>query len=43
MVFALVGEHFSLAQRARAISWLITGAVLTSIIGTSVIGFIGGR
>lgn len=42
MVFALVGEHISLAQRARAISWLITGSVLAIIIGTSVVGFIGG-
>jgi len=40
MIFALVGEHFPLEQRARAIGWLFTGGSLAFIISAPVIGVI---
>jgi predicted MFS family arabinose efflux permease len=42
MAFALVGTHYPLAHRARAIGWLMAVYILASIIGTLLLGFIGG-
>jgi len=40
MIFALVGEHLHLEQRAHAIGWVFTGGSLAFIISAPVIGLI---
>lgn len=42
MTYSLVGAHYSLEQRTRAIGWLLTGGALAYVIGAPVIGFIAG-
>lgn len=37
MVYSLVGEHFNLKKRAKAIGWVLTGAALPGIVGTPLI------
>ena len=38
--FALVGEHFALEMRPNAIGWIMTGAALSYLVGSPVIGLI---
>jgi len=42
MTFSLVGKHFPLEQRGRAVGWLFTGGPIAYIIGPPIIGFIAG-
>jgi len=40
MAFALVGEHFALEMRPNAIGWIVTGAAVSYLVGSPVIGLI---
>jgi len=40
MTFALVGEHFALEMRPKAIGWIMTGAAVSYLVGSPVIGLI---
>jgi predicted MFS family arabinose efflux permease len=40
MVYSLVGAHFTLKKRAKAIGWILTGAALPGLIGTPIINMI---
>jgi len=42
MAFALVGEHFALEMRPNAIGWIVTGAAVSYLVGSPVIGLIDG-
>ncbi len=42
MAMTLIGENIALDKRAKAISWVVVGAILASAIGFPVAGFIEG-
>jgi len=42
MTFSLVGLHFPIEHRPRAIGWVLTGMALAGLIGSPVIGIIAG-
>jgi len=41
MTFALVGEYFALEMRPNAIGWIMTGAAISYLVGSPVIGLLG--
>jgi predicted MFS family arabinose efflux permease len=42
MTFTLVGEHFPLEKRPRAIGWIVAGGALAYVIGAPVIALMSG-
>jgi len=40
MAFASVGEHFALETRPNAIGWIMTGAAVSYLVGSPIIGLI---
>ncbi len=42
MTMALVGEHFPLEERSRAVGWLIAGNSLSYLIGAPLIAYLAG-
>jgi len=42
MVFTVIGEHFPLEKRARAVGWIVAGGSLAYVIGAPIISVIAG-
>jgi predicted MFS family arabinose efflux permease len=40
MAYTLVGDHFLIEKRARAVGWIVAGLSLSAVIGAPVINFI---
>jgi len=42
MAFTLVGEHFSLERRSKAIGWIVAGGALVYVVGAPIIALMSG-
>lgn len=42
MIFALVGDHFPLEKRSKAIGWIVAGGALVYLVGAPIIALMSG-